>query len=246
VDIETSEGIRLQRVLAAAGHGSRRACEQLIADGRVSVDGEIVRQQGLRVDPRRAVVRVDGARVQTDDRLVHLAVNKPLGMLSTMSDPAGRPSIGDLLASRVDRLFHVGRLDLDTEGLLLVTNDGELAHRLTHPSYEVPKTYLAEVGGPVPRGLGQTLRQGIDLEDGPARVDAFRIVGRAGNRVLVEVVLHEGRNRIVRRLLAAVDHPVQRLVRTAVGPVRLGELRPGRTRSITGVELAELYAAVGL
>ena len=161
-----TEGIRLQKVLAAAGLGSRRACEDLIEAGRVSVDGKVVRTQGMRVDPQTAVVSVDGSRVNVREDLVYLALNKPQGVLSTMSDPEGRPAVGDYVADRSQRLFHVGRLDAETEGLLLLTNDGDLAHRLTHPSFEVPKTYVAEVPGPIPRALGKRLKDGIELEDG--------------------------------------------------------------------------------
>jgi 23S rRNA pseudouridine2605 synthase len=233
-------------VLAGAGYGSRRACEEIIAAGRVSVDGDPVTEQGVRVDPVSQIIRVDGVRVVTDDRLTYLVVNKPAGMVSTLHDPEGRPCVGDLVADRVDRLFHVGRLDVDTEGLLILTNDGDLAHRLTHPSFEVPKTYVAEVTGPVPRDLGRRLRAGLELDDGPARVDAFSVVGSAGNRVLVEVVLHEGRNRVVRRLFDAAGHPLLRLVRTQVGPIRLGELRPGRFRALAPAEVRQLYEAGGL
>jgi 23S rRNA pseudouridine2605 synthase len=240
------DGIRLQKVLAAAGLGSRRACEEMIAQGRVEVDGRPVLEQGLRVDPERAVIKVDGMRVSTRTSAVYLAVNKPQGMVSTMSDPQGRPCLADLVGNREQRLFHVGRLDADSEGLILLTNDGELAHRLTHPSFGVTKTYLAEVVGTVPRHLGKLLRAGVELDDGLIQVDSFRVVGRAGPRVMVEVVLHEGRNHVVRRLLAAVDHPVQRLIRTAVGPVRLGDLRPGRSRPLNRGEIAELFVAVDL
>ncbi len=233
-------------MLAQAGLGSRRACEQLIEEGRVEVNGEPVRVQGKRVDPERDTVRVDGSLLPTIPGLVHLAVNKPRGMLSTMSDPQGRLSLADLLQGRRERLFHVGRLDADTEGLLLVTNDGQLAHRLAHPSYEVAKTYLAEVPGPVPRDLGRRLRAGVDLDDGPAQVDSFRVVGHAGARVMVEVVLHEGRKHVVRRLLATVGHPVDRLVRTHVGPVALGSMRPRKVRDLTLEEVRRLYDAVGL
>jgi 23S rRNA pseudouridine2605 synthase len=239
-------GIRLQKVLASAGLGSRRACEELIAAGRVEVDGRPVVEQGMRVDPERAVIKVDGIRVSTKLSTVYLALNKPRGMVSTMSDPQGRPCLGDLVSDREQRLFHVGRLDADSEGLILLTNDGELAHRLTHPSFGVPKTYLAEVVGTVPRELGRTLRTGVELEDGLVQVDSFRVVGRSGARVMVELVLHEGRNHVVRRLLAAVDHPVQRLIRTAVGPVRLGDLRPGRIRPLNRPEIGELFKAVDL
>jgi 23S rRNA pseudouridine2605 synthase len=237
-------GIRLQKVLAAAGVASRRACEQLIAEGRVEVDGRVVREQGVRVDPDHAVVKVDGVRVSVRETARYLAVNKPRGMLSAMSDPDGRPCLGDLVEHRAERLFHVGRLDADSEGLLLLTNDGELAHRLMHPSYGVRKTYVAEVVGTVPRELGRVLRAGVELEDGVARADSFRVVGRSGARVMVEIVLHEGRKHLVRRLLAAVGHPVQRLVRTQIGPVLLGELRPGKIRPLTQREVGELFAAV--
>jgi 23S rRNA pseudouridine2605 synthase len=191
-------------------------------------------------------VRVDGLRITTSSNAVHLALNKPRGMVTAMTDPEGRPTVGDLLVGRKERLFHVGRLDADTEGLLLLTNDGELAHRLTHPSYKVPKTYLAEVIGPIARDVGKQLREGIDLDDGPAKVDAFRLVDSHANRVLVEIVLHEGRKHIVRRLLSAVGHPVQQLVRTSVGPVHLGDQRAGKMRALTPQELGALYALVGL
>ena len=241
-----SEGVRLQKVLAAAGLGSRRACEVLIEQGRVEVDGRVVREQGMRVDPQTAVVRVDGQRVPTAAGTIVVAVNKPRGVLSTMSDDRGRPCLGDLVADRSERLFHVGRLDADSEGLILLTNDGPLAHRLTHPSFEVPKTYLAEVSGPIGRGVGKQLREGVDLDDGLARVDSFRVVSSSASRVMVEVVLHEGRKHIVRRMLAEVGHPVSRLVRTKIGPVSLGDLRTGRTRVLNRQELGELYQLVGL
>ncbi len=243
---EPGPGIRLQRVLAGAGLGSRRACEALIEAGRVEVNGHQVREQGVRVQPDSDVVRVDGLRISTAPALVHLALNKPRGVMSAMSDPTGRPTVGDLLAGRSDRLFHVGRLDVDTEGLLLVTNDGELANRLTHPRYGVPKTYLAQIAAPVPRDLGRRLRAGVELEDGPIVAAGFRVVDSSAGRAMVEVVVHEGRQHVVRRMLAAVDRPVQRLVRTAVGPVRLGDLRPGRTRRLTREELGQLYALVGM
>ena len=242
----TDEGVRLQKVLAAAGLGSRRACEVLISEGRVSVDGEVVREQGRRVDPERAVIRVDTMRINTVTGMVYLALNKPRGMVTAMSDPEGRPSVGDLVANRKERLFHVGRLDAETEGLLLLTNDGELAHRLSHPSFEVPKTYLAEVLGPVARDVGRRLREGVELEDGMVRVDSFRLVDSNANRVLLEIVLHEGRKHVVRRALAEVGHPVQRLVRTAIGPVRVADQRAGKLRPLTRDELAGLFALVGL
>jgi pseudouridine synthase len=238
------EPVRLQKVLAAAGFGSRRRCEQLVAAGRVQVNGRRVTELGTRVRPGVDEVKLDGARVPTAPHLVYLAVHKPAGMLSAMSDARGRSCLGDLVADRSDRLFHVGRLDADSEGLLFLSNDGELAHKLTHPSFGVPKTYLAEVSGPLPRDVGRRLRSGVELDDGVVAVDGFRILGRAGARVLVEVVVHEGRKHVVRRLLAAVGHPVARLVRTAIGPVALGSLPPGRLRHLSAGEVGALYRLV--
>ncbi|HEY2508808.1 MAG TPA: pseudouridine synthase [Streptosporangiaceae bacterium] len=239
-------GVRLQKVLAAAGVGSRRHCEELIGEGRVEVDGEIVRRYGARVDPQRQVIRVDGRRIPASEDLVYLALNKPAGVLTSMSDSRGRPTMADLLGDTAERLFHVGRLDYDTEGLMLLMNDGELAHRLAHPRFGVPKTYLAEVSGSLPKDLGRQLMTGIELEDGVASADKFRVVERVGDRALVEITLHEGRKHIVKRMLAATGHPVTRLVRTQVGPVALGSLRPGTRRSLTTKEVGDLYAAVGL
>jgi 23S rRNA pseudouridine2605 synthase len=247
--MSSPEGIRLQKVLSQAGIASRRAAELMITAGRVEVDGHVVTELGTRVDPHLSVVRVDGARVMLDDTLVHLALNKPRGMHSTMSDDLGRPCIGDLIEHRVrgnKKLIHVGRLDADTEGLILLTNDGELAHRLTHPSYEVPKTYVAMVNGTVPRGLGKTLRAGVELEDGPVAVDDFAVLDSVPGKTMVRVTLHEGRKRIVRRLLAEVGHPVQSLVRTEIGAVSLGNQRPGSIRPLRRDEIGALYKAVGL
>ena len=239
-------GVRLQKVLAAAGVGSRRHCEELIGEGRVEVDGETVRRYGARVDPQHQVIRVDGMRIPARQDQVYLALNKPAGVLTTMSDDRGRPTIADYLGDHPERLYHVGRLDYDTEGLMLLMNDGELAHRLAHPSYGVLKTYLADVPGPVPRDVGRRLLSGVELSDGVASADKFRVVERAGSRALVEITLHEGRKHVVRRMLAEVGHPVSRLVRTHVGPVALGALRPGTTRALTTREIGELYSAVGL
>lgn len=243
------EGVRLQKVLSQAGVASRRVAERMIRDGRVEVDGAIITELGTRVDPDNSVIRVDGARVLVDDDLVYLAINKPRGMHSTMSDERGRPCVGDLVEHRVrgtKKLFHVGRLDADTEGLLILTNDGELAHRLMHPSYEVPKTYLATVNGSVPKGLGKKLREGIELDDGPVAVDDFALVDAVPGKSLIRLTLHEGRKRIVRRTLAAVGFPVQELVRTDIGSVVLGDQRPGSIRVLTRKEIGELYKAVGL
>jgi 23S rRNA pseudouridine2605 synthase len=245
-DPSDEDGVRLQKVLSAAGVASRRKAEDLIRAGRVRVDGIVVREMGLRIDPDKAVVHVDGNRVVIREDRVYLALNKMPGMLSTMTDELGRPHIGQLLEDRNERLFHVGRLDMDSEGLLLLTNDGELAHRLTHPSYGVSKTYMAEVPGPIPRDLGRRLRAGVELDDGLVKVDSFDLVDVLGARAVVEVVLHEGRKHIVRRLLAEVGHPVSRLVRTKIGDVQLGHQRPGTLRKLNPVEISVLYKAVGL
>jgi 23S rRNA pseudouridine2605 synthase len=243
---DDTAGIRLQKVLAASGIGSRRVCEQMIDEGRVEVDGTLVLEQGLRVDPRSSVIKVDGMRIPTAPGHVVLALNKPRGVQSTMSDDRGRPCVGDYLKGRKERLFHVGRLDADTEGLLLLTNDGDLAQRLAHPSHGVHKTYLAQVKGTIERDLGRRLRDGIELDDGMVRIDRFKVVTSAPGRALVEVVLHEGRKHVVRRLLAAVGHPVEGLVRVKVGPIGLGDLRAGKVRTLSIAEVGELYAAVGL
>jgi 23S rRNA pseudouridine2605 synthase len=245
-DKTANEGIRLQKVLSQAGVASRRAAEDLIDQGRVSVDGEVVREQGKRVDPLTAAIHVDGMRVNVREDRVYLALNKPRGVHTTMEDDQGRPCVGDYLRNRAERLFHVGRLDADTEGLLLLTNDGELAHRLMHPSYGVKKTYLAEVPAPVGRDVGKTLRGGVVLEDGPAKVDSFKLVDNFGNRALVEVVIHEGRKHIVRRILDEVGHPVHSLVRTRIADVALGNQRPGSIRALNRNEVGSLYSAVGL
>ena len=246
VDVHDPDGTRLQKLMAAAGVGSRRVCENLIAEGRVQVDGQVVTELGVRVDPRSAVVHVDGVRVNLDEDRVYLAFNKPKGVVTTMSDDLGRISLADYVGNREERLFHVGRLDADTEGLLLLTNDGDLAHRLQHPSYGVLKTYLATVRGPVARDVGKRLREGVELEDGPVTVDSFKIVDSQPGRALIEVVLHEGRKHVVRRMLEAVGHPVLELVRTEVGPIRLADLKSGRLRRLNKAEIGALYKAAGL
>ncbi|MET1155561.1 pseudouridine synthase, partial [Arthrobacter sp.] len=236
----------LQKVLAGAGVASRRVCEDLIQAGRVEVDGVVVRELGVRVDPAHAVIHVDGIRVQMDETLTYLVFNKPKGVVSTMEDPEGRPCISDYLKPQQgQRLFHVGRLDQATEGLLL-TNDGELANRLTHPSYQVPKTYLVQVRGPMAHGVGAQMKAGIELEDGVSSVDSFKLVDSTPGHVLVEVVLHSGKNRVVRRLFDAVGHPVERLVRIQVGPIRLGDQRQGSIRALGRQEAGHLLALVGM
>ena len=241
-----AEPIRLQKVLAQAGVASRRSAEHLIEQRRVEVDGQVVTEFGLRVDPSVSVVRVDGERIPPVSPHAYLVLNKPRGVVTTMSDPQGRPSIADYVEDRAERLYHVGRLDTDTEGLLLLTNHGEFAHRLAHPSYEVSKTYVAEVEGVLKPGTIRQLLDGVDLDDGPARADTVKIVSKAPGRTLVEMSLHEGRNRIVRRMFDAVGHPVRRLTRTAIGPVRRGNLRTGELRALDTKELGQLLDIVGL
>ncbi|WP_193608059.1 pseudouridine synthase [Nocardioides lijunqiniae] len=232
--------IRLQKLLAQSGVASRRKCEELMLDGEVEVDGEVVTRLGTKVDPRTAVIRVSGKRLPPVSDLVYLVLNKPTGVVSTMSDPEGRRTISDLVEHRAERLFHVGRLDTDTSGLLLLTNDGDFAQRMAHPSYEVDKTYVAEVAGELGKDTLQRLLAGVTLEDGPVTVSQARTIAAARDKSIVELVIHEGRNRIVRRLLDEVGHPVRKLTRTAIGPVTLGSLKPGHLRELTLDELGRL------
>ena len=214
--------------------------------GQVEVDGEVVTRLGTKVDPRTAKVRVEGRRLPPVSEKVYLALNKPRGVVSTMSDPEGRRTLQDLVADRPERLFHVGRLDTDTDGLILLTNDGDFAQRLAHPSYEVDKTYVAEVDGRVTRGTLRQLTDGVTLDDGPVTVSSARLVSVQGERSIVELVIHEGRNRIVRRLLDHVGHPVRRLTRTAIGPVALTGLGTGELRALTRDELGTLLDSASL
>ncbi|MDR1189535.1 MAG: rRNA pseudouridine synthase [Bifidobacteriaceae bacterium] len=238
--------MRLQKILSEAGVASRRGSEALIEAGRVEVDGIRVRELGIKVDPAKRRIEVDGLLVETDPSKITLALNKPKGVVSTMDDPEDRPTLATLVESRPERLFHVGRLDRDSEGLILLTNDGALANALSHPSHEVPKTYLATVEGRVRPGVGRQLREGVELDDGFAQVDSFRLIDAIPGYTQVELTLHSGRNRIVRRLFGAVGYRVTRLVRTRVGNITLGELRPGRWRVLAGPELAALKKAAGL
>jgi 23S rRNA pseudouridine2605 synthase len=240
-----AEGIRLQKVLAAAGLGSRRGCEEMIATGRVEVNGRVA-TLGARVDPAKDIVRVDGAQVPTAAGLVHFAVHKPRGMLSTMSDEKGRASLADMVADLTVTVHHVGRLDADSEGLIILTNDGPLSHRLTHPSFGVAKVYVVEVEGVVPRAVTRSLTEGIELDDGPVRADAVKLLDANQQRSVLEVTIHEGRNHVVRRMFDTVGFPVTRLARFAVGPIRLGDLKPGRRRRLQPGEVQSLYRAVGL
>lgn len=240
-----TEGIRLQKVLASAGIGSRRACEELIAQGRVTVDGKVVSIQGMRVDPDLAEIRVDGDLINFSNEKTWLMLNKPVGVLSTMHDEMHRPCVGDYLADRSDRLFHVGRLDADTEGLLLLTNDGQLANRLTHPAFGVSKRYLLKIQAPVPKDMGKRLKQGIMLDDGLARFDDFKVVDSTKNEAIIEVAIHEGRNRIVRRAFEEMGFPIRSLMRIAVGPIELKDLKSGQMRRLTSQEIAALKSVTG-
>ena len=234
----SGEGERLQKVLARVGIGSRRVCEDLIAEGRVLVDGEMA-VLGRRVDPETALIEVDGAPVGVRPDLVHYVLNKPAGVVTTADDPQGRPTVVGLVPNE-PRVFPVGRLDVDTEGLLLLTNDGELAHRLTHPSYGVEKEYVAEVEGLPTRAVLRRLREGVELDDGPTAPARATLVDPS----VVRLTIHEGRNRQVRRLCEAVGHSVVRLVRTRIGPLADRSLAPGAWRELTGDEVRSLQRAV--
>jgi 23S rRNA pseudouridine2605 synthase len=236
-DGELGDGIRLQKVLAQAGLGSRRACDELIDAGRVRVNGERARP-GQRVDPEVDVVEVDGAQIGVRQGLVHLLLNKPAGVITTADDPQGRPKVIDLVPSE-PRVFPVGRLDADTEGLLLLTNDGDLAHRLTHPAWGIEKEYLAEVEGVPKPGAVRRLREGVDLEDGRTAKAKVAVLGDR----LLRITIHEGRNRQVRRMCEAVGHPVLRLVRTRIGPLVDRTLAPGEWRTLAQDEVRALERA---
>jgi 23S rRNA pseudouridine2605 synthase len=245
-DVHDADGVRLQKLLAAAGFGSRRQAEQLITDARVEVDGVIVRELGTRVDPNTAQVSVDGQRVELTGNKIVVALNKPVGVVSTMSDPEGRPTLTDYVGDRSERLFHVGRLDLDSEGLIFLTNDGELANRLSHPKYNVPKVYVVTIEGELYPRLQKTLKDGVDVGDGMASVDRIKLLDTNGEQSLVEVQLHDGRNRIIRRMFDAIDRPVTRLVRVKFGPIWLGEQKRGKTRVLNQTEVGSLMKLVGL
>jgi 23S rRNA pseudouridine2605 synthase len=246
-DLTGDDGlVRLQKLLAQSGVASRRKCEELMLAGLVEVDGEAVTRLGTKVDPRTAVIRVDGRRLPPVSPHVYLVLNKPRGVISTMSDPEGRRTLSDFVEDRPERLFHVGRLDTDTEGLILLTNDGDFAQRVAHPSYELHKTYVAEVGGPVSKATVRRVLDGVTLDDGPVEVSSFKVVSEHKDKAIVELVIHEGRNRIVRRLLDEVGHPVKRLTRTAIGPVVLSGLRQGELRELTRDELGALLDAARL
>jgi 23S rRNA pseudouridine2605 synthase len=238
-------GERLQKVLAAAGVASRRGCEQWILEGRVEVDRRVVDQLGVRVDPARQEIRVDGVPLSRP-KLLYFAVHKPAGVVSTSRDPAGRPRVLDLLPPDAPRLFCVGRLDMSSEGLILATNDGELANRLTHPRHGVEKVYHVQVAGQFARETLAKLRRGVQLADGFAQAKHVRLTSQRKQSAMLQMVLDEGRNREIRRLLARLGHKVQRLTRVAVGPVRLGDLPPGAVRRLTRQEVRALYDAAAM
>ncbi|MDR1852444.1 MAG: rRNA pseudouridine synthase [Propionibacteriaceae bacterium] len=236
--------MRLQKALAAAGVASRRASEEMIAEGRVEVNGEPVLEMGRKVDPATDVIRVDGKRIPPANEHVYFALNKPTGVESTMAEEPA-PTLLDFTAG-LPRVFHVGRLDRDTSGLLLLTNDGDFAQRVTHPSYELDKEYLAEVRGEVDPKTVKRLLRGIQLDDGPVKPDKVQVMQAGPKRSLVKVVLHEGRNRIVRRMFEAVGHPVVKLSRLRIGPVKLGSLKSGKLRELTREELGALFDSLGM
>ncbi|WP_237202451.1 pseudouridine synthase [Rothia endophytica] len=241
------EGVRLQKLMASAGVASRRVCEEMIEEGRVTVNDQLVTELGVRVDPNKVSIQVDGMTIQTNDKLVYMVFNKPKGVVSSMEDPDGRPCISNFLrSSMTERVFHVGRLDVETEGLLLLTNDGELANRLTHPSYEVPKTYLVQVPGPMEPGIGAAMKKGLRLEDGVTRVDEFKLVDSTPGHVLVEVTIHSGKNRIIRRMFEQVGYPVEKLVRVEMGPLHIGSQKQGTVRNLSKVEIGKLLASVDM
>lgn len=240
------EGIRLQKVLASAGLGSRRKCEEFITAGRVTVNGEVVDELGSRVNPDVDVIHVDGIRIAQASGHIVVALNKPRGVVTSMQDDQGRECVGDLVAEYPHRLFHVGRLDADTEGLLLLTNDGELSQRLSHPSHGIVKTYFARVQGKVTKEVIAQIKAGVEIEGTPVAVTDCLMLDTDNKVSVVEISIHEGRNRILRKLFEQLGHPVIDLVRTQIGPVKLGNLRSGNLRELTNKELGSLYSSVGL
>jgi 23S rRNA pseudouridine2605 synthase len=239
--------IRLNKIIADAGIASRRAADQLILEGRVSVDGQVVLELGNKFDPEISDIKVDGESLNINKSKTYLAFHKPLGVISTMSDPEGRSNLGDYFKDRKDRLYHVGRLDKDSEGLILLTNDGELAHRATHPSYGLEKRYLVEIEGEFNKQLSDQLLQGVRLEDGLARaVKVVHARAVSKNHHWVEITIHEGRYHIIRRLIESLGLKVMRLIRLEFGPIALGEMKPGRHRVLNSQEMTNLFTALQL
>jgi pseudouridine synthase len=233
-------GVRLQKVMAAAGVASRRASEELIAAGRVRVNGQVVREPGRRVDPAVDTLAVDNIAIQLDQSKRYVMLNKPVGIVSSLADENGRPDLREFTEQFEERLFNVGRLDAETSGLLILTNDGDLAHVLAHPSFGVMKTYIAKVRGAMTPQTVQRLTTGFDLEDGPIAADKARLLETSNGFSLIEITLHSGRNRIVRRMLKEVGHPVIDLVRRSFGPLHLGNLKVGATRELSSTELGQI------
>lgn len=239
--------IRLNKIIADAGIASRRAADQLILEGRVSVDGQVVLELGNKFDPEISDIKVDGESLNVNKSKTYLAFHKPPGVISTMSDPEGRSNLGDYFKDRKDRLYHVGRLDKDSEGLILLTNDGELAHRATHPSYGLEKRYLVEIEGEFNKQLSDQLLQGVRLEDGLARaVKVVHARAVSKNHHWVEITIHEGRYHIIRRLIESLGLKVMRLIRLDFGPITLGEMKPGRHRVLNSQEMTNLFTALQL
>jgi 23S rRNA pseudouridine2605 synthase len=237
--------IRLNKIIADAGIASRRAADQLILEGRVSVDGQVVLELGNKFDPEISDIKVDGESLNINKSKTYLAFHKPAGVISTMSDPEGRSNLGDYFKDRKDRLYHVGRLDKDSEGLILLTNDGELAHRATHPSYGLEKRYLVEIEGEFNKQLSDQLLQGVRLEDGLARaVKVVHARAVSKNHHWVEITIHEGRYHIIRRLIESLGLKVMRLIRLDFGPITLGEMKPGRHRVLNSQEMTNLFTAL--
>lgn len=244
---EAQEGVRLQKVLAQAGYGSRRKCEELIRQGRVEVDGSLVTELGTRVFPARQKILVDGSRVKLHDHHVTLALNKPRRVLSAMDDPKGRWTLRDIIGDGYERIFHMGRLDYDSEGLILMTDDGELAQHVMHPKYEIAKTYVVTVQGKMNGSVARRLAtQGVHLKDGWVKFDRATVLQSNREHSIVRVTLHSGKNRIVRRMMEAVGYPVTRLMRVQIGPIKLGETRPGSYRILSATEVKSLEKEVGL
>jgi 23S rRNA pseudouridine2605 synthase len=242
MDSQTMSEMRLNKIIADAGISSRRGADQLIAEGRVTVDGFVIRELGAKYDPLKVKVMVDGETITATLSKSYLVLHKPKGVLSTMFDPDGRPSLADFIDLRRERLFHVGRLDKDSEGLILLTNDGDLTFRATHPSFGLEKTYIIEFDGKLPVGVDKVLLKGIELEDGIGRVLTFKQLSPQW----IEVSIHEGRYHIIRRLMEAVDVHVLRLIRTKFGPISLGDTPEGRWRDLNDGELLNLQKVLDL
>lgn len=238
---------RLNKIIADAGIASRRAADQLILDGRVSVDGVVVNTLGNKFDPIINQIQVNGESLNAVKSKTYLMFHKPAGIISTMSDPQGRPNLGDYFADRKERIYHVGRLDKESEGLILLTNDGELAHRATHPSFGLIKKYLVEVEGEFGKSISDQLLKGVRLEDGLARANSVTHLRSMGNsHHWIEITIHEGRYHIIRRLVESLGLKVQRLIRTEFGPLALGEMKAGRHRVLNEQELANLFKVLNI